>query len=273
MNLLDKTKLVYLRMKKNIFFLLLGLFFSTCDSSDKNDSKECIALENPPFGGTIFIDPDIITPTDPTTFISLTYNGQASRIMFDRRENNWVTLNPYLFPSEYDDGITIEIQVNPEFGSMELAKIQADKYAPIIGQLTTELRKDVKTVWIHRGNEPFGGGNNNLLIHTDWSEKNYEEQGILEETLVHEAAHTSLDSYHAEAADWLSAQSLDCNFISDYGRDNPIREDIAESYLPYIAIRYRSDRISASLKKTIESTIPNRINYFDAQNFNMYPIE
>jgi len=27
------------------------------------------------------------------------------------------------------------------------------------------------------------------------------------------------------------------------------------------------------LKKTIENAIPNRIKYFDSQNFNMYPIQ
>ena len=151
--------------------------------------------------------------------------------------------------------------------------LSISSFQEVIGRLTTQLRKDVETVWIHKGNEPFGGGNNNLLIHTDWSEENYESQGILEETLVHEASHTSLDSYHAETEDWLNAQSIDCNFISDYARDNPIREDIAESYLPYLAIRYRANRISPSLKQTIENTMPNRINYFDNQNFNMYPIE
>ena len=107
----------------------------------------------------------------------------------------------------------------------------------------------------------------------DRSEKNYENQGILEETLVHEASHTSLDSYHAESEGWLSAQDKDCEFISTYARDNPIREDVAESYLPYLAIRYRSDRISDNLKKRIEEAIPNRIKYFDEQNFNMYPIQ
>ena len=54
---------------------------------------------------------------------------------------------------------------------------------------------------------------------------------------------------------------------------SPDREDIAESYLLYFAVRYRSDRISSELKDTIESAIPNRLNYFDQQNFNMYPIE
>ena len=255
-------------MKK--IFILIFLF--SCSKDKINQPEECDENFNPPFGGTIFIDPDIITENDPTTFISLSYAGTGSRQMYDRR-SGWVTLEPFLFPAEYDDGLTIEIQVNPEFGSRENAETYALKYAVVIGRLTTELRKDVETSWIHRGNEPFGGGNNNLLIHTDWSETYYEDQGILEETFVHEASHTSLDSYHAESSSWLDAQLADCEFISDYARDYPIREDIAESYLPYLAIRYRSDRISEDLRKKIEDAIPNRIKYFDDQKFNMYPIQ
>ena len=143
----------------------------------------------------------------------------------------------------------------------------------VIGRLTTELRKDVETVWIHRGLEAFGGGNNNLLIHTDWSEKHYEDQGILEETFIHEAAHTSLDSYHANAPDWINAQSTDCNSISDYAKEHPQREDIAESYLPYFAIKYRRQRLPESLIEKIEKAIPNRIEYFDKKTFKMYPVE
>ena len=232
-----------------------------------------VVSADPPYEGTIFIDADIITTTDPSTFVDAIYTGQGMRTMFDRRVNDWITVNAFLFNTTFDDGLSCEIQVNPEFGSSDSAFIEAEIYGLEIGRLPTCLRNDVETVWIHRGNKPFGGGNNNLLIYTDWSEENYESQGILEETLVHEASHTSLDSYHAEAEDWLNAQSIDCNFISDYARDNPIREDISESYLPYLAIRYRADRISPSLKQTIENTMPNRINYFDNQNFNMYPIE
>tara|TARA_Y100000768_G_C23984553_1_gene687937 strand:+ start:2850 stop:3617 length:768 start_codon:yes stop_codon:yes gene_type:complete len=255
-------------MKKLILLLLI----LSC-SKDKTAQPElCDEDYNPPFGGTIFIDPDIITPEDPTTFVGLSYAGTGIRQMYDRR-SGWINSEPFLFPAEYDDGLSIEIQVNPEFGTWQNAQVYALKYAEVIGRLTTQLRKDVETSWIHRGDEPFGGGNNNLLIHTDWSEKNYENQGILEETFVHEASHTSLDSYHAESERWLQAQDRDCEFISDYARDYPVREDIAESYLPYLAIRYRSDRISDDLKKKIEEAIPNRIKYFDDQNFNMYPID
>ena len=149
---------------------------------------------------------DTITLDDPTTFVKLYYNGKGTRTMYDRRVEAWVNQEPFLFPAKFDDGLEIEIQVNVEFGDYLKAMGEAEKYAIVIGRLTTELRKDVETVWIHKGLKPFGGGNNNLLIHTDWSLKHYEEQGILEETLVHEASHTSLDSYHSKDPDWLSAQ-------------------------------------------------------------------
>tara|TARA_B110000263_G_scaffold24398_1_gene18722 strand:+ start:117 stop:929 length:813 start_codon:yes stop_codon:yes gene_type:complete len=261
---------------KIIFYLyFFVLVLNSCGKSEDSDSSSkaiCTEYASPPFSGTIFIDPDIITSDDPTTFVSLSYNGQAQRTMYDRRVADWITINPYLFPTLFDDSTTIEIQVNPEFGTADDAKVQAEKFAPVIGRLTTELRKDVETVWIHKGNEPFGGGNNNLLIHTEYSALNYENQGILEETLVHEASHTSLDAYHSTKSDWIKAQEEDCRFISSYAEEHPTREDIAESYLPYFAVRYRSDRISDELKEKIESAIPNRIRYFDDQSFNNYPL-
>ena len=252
------------------FALLYFLIFIILSCEQKSN---CIKNEIPPFDGTIFIDPDIVLESDPSAFINLIYKGIESRVMYDRRVEGWITIEPFLFMAFYDDSLNIEIQVNPEFGSKDIAKIEADKYAPVIGQLTTELRKDVETVWIHKGLKPFGGGNNNLLIHTDWAAKHYEDQGILEETFIHEASHTSLDSLHATSPGWLKAQEDDCKFISSYAEENPFREDISESYLPYFAIRYRPERIRKSLKDSIEKAIPNRIKYFDAQSFNMYPIE
>jgi hypothetical protein len=225
----------------------------------------------PPFSGTIFIDPDIITPQDATAFVSLVNAGRGMRLMFDRRVNNWVNLNAFLFTARYSDGLTIEVQVNPEFSTAALARAEAQKYSPVIGRLPNALRLHVATVWIQKGTQPFGGGNNNLLIHTGQADQ-YTASGILEETLVHEAAHTSLDAAHAAAPGWLAAQTSDNEFISTYARDNPTREDIAESFLPWLAVRYRADRISASLADTIRQTIPNRLAYFDSQAFALQPI-
>jgi len=225
----------------------------------------------PPFSGTIFLTPDIITPADPTALRHIEDAGQAPRRMFDRRTNGWLNLKPFLFKASYSDGLFIEVQVNPEFYDQTTARALATKYASVIGRLPACLRAQVKTVWIHKGLCPFGGGNNNLLIHTDKAAE-YEASGILEETLVHEAAHTSLDAAHAAAKGWIAAQNADGEFISTYARDYPKREDIAESFLPYLAVKYRHQRISQSLSNTIARTIPNRIAYFDSLHLDMNPI-
>lgn len=100
----------------------------------------------PPFGGTIFLDPDVITESDPTAYQKLTDAGRGQRSMYDRRAD-WVDLNAFLFNASFSDGPEIEIQVNPEFGDVDTARAEALKYAPVIGRLPKCLRKDVETVW------------------------------------------------------------------------------------------------------------------------------
>ena len=97
-------------------------------------------------------------------------------------------------------------------GTPTTAQIDAEKYARVIGQLPAALRKDVETVWIHKGVQPFGGGNRNLLIHTGQADL-YAADGILEEAFVHEATHTSLDSTYASTSLWQAAQQADGEFI------------------------------------------------------------
>lgn len=225
----------------------------------------------PPFGGTLFVDPDIITPDDPTTFRGIVPRGRASRTMFDRRVNDWVVREAHVFDVRFGDDKVIEAQVNPEFTARE-AEEHVAHYAPVIGQIPLVMLDGVETLWIHDGEELFGGGNNNLLIHVGQG-KNYERDGILEEVFIHEAAHSTLDALHANAPDWLRAQGQDATFISDYAKDNPLREDVAESFACYLALRIRPERISPGMRDTIRAAIPHRIRYFDGQEFDFFPLE
>ena len=84
----------------------------------------------PPFGGTIFISADIITSSDPTAFEGLAYAGQATRQMFDRRVNDWILVDAYLFDATFDDGLFKEIQVIPELGSVDDALSQGRGLVP-----------------------------------------------------------------------------------------------------------------------------------------------
>jgi len=260
-------------MSRNLTIRLIAVLALTITACVDDAGPLAPLLSEPPFESTIFIHPDIITQSDPTTYVGLDPAGQGSRTMFDRRlDDGWVTLVAFLFDARFADGLTIEIQVNPEFRSSAIAEVQARKYAEVIGRLPTALRLFVKTVWIHRGVRELGGGNNNLLIHTDQADL-YMADGILEETLVHEGAHTSLDAAHQSSPGWRAAQAADGTYISDYARNHSVREDIAESFLPYLAIRFRSDRISASLRNQISQTMPNRIDYFDGLGLDMHPIQ
>lgn len=222
------------------------------------------AIADPPYSGTVFVDPDILLPSDPSTFVQVVDAGSGSRQVFDRRTNVSGIIDALLFNAYYSDTGTVEIQVNPEFGAIEAAS-KAAFYGHAIGQLPLALRVDVRTVTIHKGDEAFGGGNNNILIHTD--SPGYHGEW-LEETIFHEACHTSLDSRIANTSSWISAQTTDPDFISTYARDNPNREDVAESCLLYYALRYSGERVAADTLTTISTTIANRILVLDSHNIN-----
>ncbi|MDE2803838.1 MAG: Ig-like domain-containing protein [Gemmatimonadota bacterium] len=225
----------------------------------------------PPYRGTVFLDPDIIVPSDPTDFVGLKQAGRGDRLVYDRRAAAWITIQAYLFDATFADGLSTEFQVNPEFGAWAEAEAAARAYAPAIGQIPVALREDVDAVWIHRGDEAFGGGNRSLLVHTDRGNQ-YRQQGFLAEVFVHEGVHTSLDSTHAAAPGWLAAQAADPTFISTYARDHPDREDLAESFSAWLAVRHRRDRITEGMADTITAAIPNRLAYFDSLDLNLCPV-
>ena len=166
---------------KLISILLLLVFYSSIDLQAK-----------PPYDGTIWYFPDVINSNDPTTFKELIYTGKDYREMFDRRKGGrWLNKEAFLFNAVYEERI-IEIQVNPEFKNVDNAFKEAFYYSEVIGRLPNFLLTNVKTVWIHKGKKSYGGGNENLLIHTGRS-KEYISKEILEEVFIHEAGHTSLD--------------------------------------------------------------------------------
>ena len=208
-----------------------------------------------------------------STFEELIYTGQDLRKIFDRRKGGrWLTKEVFLFNAIYEERI-IEIQVNPEFKNVENASKEALFYSEIIGRLPNFLLTNLKTAWIHKGNKDWGGGNENFLIHTGRT-KEYNRKNIIEEVFIHEGAHTSLDWDWGGVIDekqWRKAKRQDKKHISKYAKKFD-GEDVAESILPWIAVRYRLDRISNKDAEIVLKTIPNRLKFFDEQNFDMKPL-
>jgi hypothetical protein len=276
-------------LKIKIITLTLFTLLTACggDSDKSISGKDIGGGQPPPYHGSIFVDPDIIKDSDPTSFVSLTYIGQETRFMFDRRGSKSKKYNAHLYIAAFDDGVEMEIQVNPEFSQASALKL-AEIYSRPLGQMPFTLRKHIKYVFIHDGNYDFSGNLNSsegiydasgdgsfsdgwVLIHTLRGDE-YIADNILAETLVHEAVHATFERDHAGSAKWLQAQQQDIGFITTYAQQYHTTEDLAESFLFYLAVRYKPDRISDELNQTISTTIKHRINYFDTLNIEIYPM-
>ncbi|WP_420445736.1 Ig-like domain-containing protein [Candidatus Poriferisodalis sp.] len=242
----------------------------TMDSGDRTLDFVLEHTGKPPYSGTVWITSDILGPSDPSSLGSVTYVGRGMRDVYDRRVTRWITVDAYLFEVKFGDR-TVEFQVNPEFGSEEAARESIDTFAPAIGRLPDVLMSELREVEMNAGAGLFGGNsyNRSLLIHTDdAATQNAIRQGFLEEVFLHEGAHMALD-HLGKASGWHSAQRSDSVFISEYARDYPDREDIAESFLPYFAVRHRPERLTAQQWCIMTTTMPNRLAYFDEQRFDM----
>ena len=217
----------------------------------------------PPFAVTSD-SPRVIESSDPTRLGSITYAGRGERSVWDYRPETWITINAYLFDVRYA-GQVVEFRVNPEFGSREAAQAEVEKFAHALGQVPAVLMPGIKDVAVHAGWARWSGGGGSITVHTVW------ESRYIEEAFVHEGTHVTLDPAHRDSSRWRAAQEADGVFISNYARDNPDREDVAESFLAWFAVRYQSERLSAAKRVMILRTIPNRLLYFDGQGFDMSP--
>ena len=173
----------------------------------------------------------------------------------------------WLFDARCDGGANnFEIRVHEDFTEADAASA-AEKYGKDVGRLPKVLRAGIgkatgiRILGIHKGSQSWfvSGWSGNIRIYTERRSSTYHE-----EVMVHEAAHVSLDPKVLSDPKWLAAQKADGAYISNYAKNYPQREDVAESFLAYLAARYLPSRISKSWETTILQTIPNRIAYFDA---------
>ncbi len=225
----------------------------------------------PPWSGTVYISERVIEPSDPTRLESITYAGRGERLINDRRVAGQITVNAYLFDVRYA-GQVVEFRVNPEFGSIEAAQAEVEKYAPALGRMPAVLLPGIRYVDIAAGDELWGAlvRQGKILIHTGIVDHRL-RASFIEETFVHEATHTTLDLAHKDSPGWRAAQAADGVFISTYARDLPDQEDVAESFTAWFAVRYQPERLTALQRVVILRTIPNRLAYFDEQGFDMSP--
>jgi hypothetical protein len=214
---------------------------------------------DPPFGdtaGTIF---DIITASDPSTFLCFEPLGQAPRQIWDKRVDGEPVVDAHLFRARFTDGAKIEIAVNPEFDAAT-ARTLANRFARPLGQLPSSLRAGIARLSIHGGDEAFHAGTGQIVLYTEKTDQRASYRH-LEESLFHEAVHASWDDAHRLAPGWQAAQAADGGFLTKYAAKNPEREDLAETALFAFAILHHPDRLPPADTADTKRAVPNRIAY------------
>ena len=224
----------------------------------------------PPLNGTAFIDPDVLTVQGPNALTGVMPLGAGSRVMYDGRIEAEATYDTWLYEANFSPSLVLEIRVNAEFDSLSAADL-ADLYAERFGVLRHVLREGVETLSVHGGIQSIVGLNRELVVHADQGEA-HRIQGFLEEVMAHETVHISLDAEHSSSPGWKAAQASDLRFISSVADVSPGTDDLAESFGAWLAVRWAGDGITDFLRAIIETAIPARLQYLDAQNFEMYPV-
>ena len=219
----------------------------------------------PPLHDTPAISENLITGSDPTVFDSMRLKGQVRREIYDERKGGSIHDRVYLFSASFKDGQVIEMHVNSEFDNADDAEVAARKYAVEVGRLPNIARSGIKTIVVNKGDNYFTADTGTITIYTGNGES-LELDGLLQEVLLHEAVHATLDREHSRARGWLEAQSKDRGFISKHARNNPVSEDVAETFVAYFAVAYRSDRIGDSYVNMIMFQIPHRMEYLNNQD-------
>lgn len=215
-------------------------------------------LAEPPFSSTADTVFDIITEDDPSSFECLTYEGRTIRQMWDKRLDNEFDLNVFLFQAYFNDAPPFDIIVNPEFGTREAAEAEARRYTKGLGQLPLQFRFGIRQFGIHKGNPTFSAGAGKIFVYAGKTTTRI-GQKHLEESLLHESIHASLDRTYAGSDVWIAAQKSDGRFMTRYAQSRPDREDLAETALfAYGLLRYPG-RIPPVDSRDILSAVPARI--------------
>ena len=219
-----------------------------------------IAVAEPPFSSTADTVFDIITVDDPSNFTCLSYEGRTTRQMWDKRVDNEFDFNVYLFRAYFDDSPPFDIIVNPEFGTREAAEAEARRYTLPLGQLPLVFRQGIRQFGIHMGNPTFSAGSGKIFVYADRTTTRI-GQNHLEESLLHEAVHATLDREYRQSDEWIAAQESDGRFLTRYAASRPEREDMAETALFAYGLIRHPGRIPPVDSRDILAAVPARIAF------------
>lgn len=163
----------------------------------------------------------------------------------------------------YDDETwdNFEILVNTEMEKSD-AEPLIQTVLNLLDEMAVGAVLEMETLVLHPGNGRATAGvysNTMTLYPNTINEPTPNLLGIL----YHEIAHIAVDEHVADTSSWRSAQQSDNAFLSEYGEENPDREDVAETWPVWVRLTYFGDYATVATTGKITNQIPNRLEFFD----------
>ena len=212
--------------------------------------------------------PFLIADSDASAFADLSYVGEyQARVAYSTHSSRSV----YGYEARYADQQTISLMVDQGF-SRSRADELATFYARRVGQLPARAALDQFMVLVcYEDDGPYQlcqgyahrSSRKKIAIFYHRERGHGVHPGTLGSFMLHEYAHLAYDVAAYASAQWRAAVAADGRFISKYARDFPYREDVAESYVAWFAVRCSADRLFPAEIAFIRSAIPARVAYFD----------
>lgn len=263
----------HLNFLKRISYAILIILAFSCNDSDntategENDTNNAplVPVTNPLFPNSIVsTNIDFIKADDPDAFVSVSFKGLEDKEMPDSRNDQLFDTNTFVFDALFTNNKIVGIWVHSSFGSVNAAKEYVDKLTSRLGKLPEFMRDTLSHVIIHKGDAgAFSESVGHFFVLYSDNMDTRISNNDLEETVFHETIHASLDEQYATSTNWTNAQSADVNFITDYGKEYPIREDMSESAIfAYTMLKYPG-RLSTNTEEWVRTHIPNRFAFFE----------
>lgn len=248
----------------------MSLFVISCTDKDNNSSVSQTddmvnQVVNPLFPNSIVsTDIDFIKDSDPNAFSNIQYIGQDDKEMPDSRTDVLFDIGTYIFEVSFSNGGVIEVWAHSSFGDEFAAQEYADKLTNRLGKLPEFMRNTISHIVLHKGNAgAFAESEGHFFVLYSENMDVRISNNDLEETIFHESIHAALDFEYLQSSEWSQAQQNDNAFITQYAKENPNKEDMAESALfAYTMIKY-PNRLSSEIETWVNTNIPNRYTFFE----------
>lgn len=215
-----------------------------------------------PVGSTGSNTWDLITTADPSVFVCVSALGTDTvELALDGYGSGYaLTSDVHVFTAEFRDGTWVDLVVDPRVGDAAAAEAEIQRYLTPLGQLPTVLRQGIGRLAIVVGDDAaMASTGEGISVYTENMDVR-QSDNRLEETLFHESVHASLDRYwsYEESQAWLNAQVEDGRYLTEYSRESPRGEDLAESALYIYAATFTPDRFPDGMSDAVLQRIPNR---------------